>query len=75
MDYEDFLIECYRPLHTIEILTDIMETKTNEEWDFIGGTPSRESGEELLCLNFAIKLCAKYLVDKRDIELKNIDCV
>lgn len=74
MDYEDFLIESYRPLNTIRILTEIIETKTNEEWDFLGGNPEREAGEELLCFNFAINLCVKYLINKRNIELENIDC-
>ena len=63
MEYEDYLAEAYRPLKAIEVLSDIIYTKSNEDWD-IFSQMTREQGEELLSINFAINLCAKHLLRK-----------
>lgn len=34
MDYEDFLTEIYAPLKSIELLSDIIYEKSNNDWDF-----------------------------------------
>ena len=65
MDYEDFLINIYTPLRAIEIITDIIYTKCNEDWEIFDNKLKRKDSEELLALNFAINICAKYLLNKR----------
>ena len=34
MEFEDFLTEIYTPLKSIELLSDIIYKKFNEDWDF-----------------------------------------
>ena len=72
MDYEDFLSMIYIPLKSIEVLTDIIYTKCNEDWDMFTGENSRLSANELLAINFAIELCTKHLLNLRDAEIQNI---
>ena len=72
MDYEDYLAESYRPIKAIEVLSDIIYTKSNEDWN-IFSQMTREQGEELLSINFAINLCAKHLLRKRLEEVNNIN--
>jgi len=71
MDYEDYLAEIYRPLKAIEVLSDIIYIKSNEDWN-IFSQMTRENGEELLALNFAINICTKHLLNKRLEEINNI---
>ena len=71
MDYEDYLAESYRPIKAIEVLSDIIYTKSNEDWN-IFSQMTRKQGEELLALNYAIKLCAKHLLNKRQEEVNSI---
>jgi hypothetical protein len=71
MDYEDYLSVSYRPLKTIEVLSDIIYIKSNEDWN-IFSQMTRENGEELLSINYAIKLCAKDLLNQRLEEINNI---
>ena len=72
MDYEDFLSMIYIPLKSIEILTDIIYTKCNEDWDMFTGENSRLSVDELLAINFALELCVKHLLEFREKEYQNI---
>ena len=72
MEYEDYLTECYRPIKAIEVLSDIIYTKSNEDWN-IFSQMTREQGEELLSINFAINICAKHLLRKRLEEVNNIN--
>lgn len=72
MDYEDFLAYTYTPLKSIESLTNIIYEKSNNEWDLFAGNTDRKSAEELLALNFAIKLAAKYLLSLRKNEIENL---
>ena len=66
MDYEDFVACSYTPMKAIEILSDIIYFKCNEDWNIFSEKMTREKGDELLALNYAIKLCAKNLLDKRN---------
>ena len=34
MDYEDFVVTIYTPIKTIELISDIIYTKCNEDWEF-----------------------------------------
>ena len=61
MEYEDFLTEIYTPLKSIEVLSEIIYKKFNEDWDF----KTRESADELIALNFLTELCAKHLLKNR----------
>ena len=63
MDYEDYLSLTYTPVKAIEILSDIIYDKCNDEWDMFSGEENRQSAESMLALNFAIKLCTQYLFD------------
>ena len=72
MDFEDFLSEIYTPIKTIELITDIIYTKCNEDWEFFSEVQNRTQVEELLCLNFAIDLCAKKLLKQRYTEVNNL---
>ena len=71
MDYEDYLSVCYRPLKTIEVLSDIIYIKSNEDWNLFSQM-TRENGEELLAINYAIKLCARHLLNQRLEEINII---
>ena len=71
MDYEDYLSVSYRPLKAIEVLSDIIYIKSNEDWNLFSQM-TRENGEELLSINYAIKLCAKDLLNQRLEEINNI---
>ena len=55
MEYEDLLTELYTPLKNIHLISDIIYTRYNEEWDFIKNENSKKHVEELLALNFSIK--------------------
>ena len=72
MDYEDFLSMIYTPLKSIELLTDVIYTKCNEDWDMFTGENSRLNADELLAINFAVKLCAKHILEFREKEYQNI---
>ncbi len=72
MDYEDFLVEIYTPLKSIEILSEIIYDKANNDWDFLAGNTKREHFDELIALNNLIGLSAKELLKKRKIQIKNI---
>ena len=72
MEYEDYLAESYRPIKAIEVLSDIIYTKSNEDWN-IFSQMTREQGEELLSINFAINICAKHLLRKRLEEVNSIN--
>ena len=65
MDYEDYYCESFAPIKAIEMLTDIVYEKANNDWN-VFSQMSREQGNELLSLNFAINLCAKYLLNIRE---------
>ena len=69
MDYEDYLAESYIPMKAIEVLSDIIYLKCNEDWSIFSEKMTRAKGEELLALNFVIKLCADYLLNQRSKEL------
>ena len=64
MDFEDYFTFSYSPLKAIEILTDIIYYKSNDDWDIFSHI-TREHAEELLALNYAINLCAKKLLTDR----------
>ena len=68
MDYEEFLACSYTPMKAIEVLSDIIYTKCNEDWNLCTNI-QRKDRDELLALNFAIKTCAKYLLKKRNEEV------
>ncbi len=72
MDYEDFLSMIYTPLKSIELLTDVIYTKCNEDWDMFTGENSRLNADELLAINFAVKLCAKHILEFREKAYQNI---
>ncbi len=73
MDYEDFLSIIYTPLKSIELLSDIIYTKTNEDWELFNSNYKRKEMDELLALNFATKLCARYILKQRSICVDKID--
>jgi len=66
MDYEDFLSMIYLPLKSIEVLTDTIYTKCNEDWSMYTGKTARVEVDEMLAINFAIELCAKHLLNLRE---------
>lgn len=66
MDYEDYLALSYTPLKAIEVLSDTIYDKCNEEWNMFSDENNRQNAENLLAINFAIKLCTKYLCDMRN---------
>ena len=72
MDFEDYLALTYTPLKSIEILSNIIYDKCNDDWDFFSGETSRENAEELLAMNFAIRLCTKHLLNFRQECLDNL---
>ena len=71
MDYEDYLAESYTPIKAIEVLSNIIYQKCNEDWN-IFSQMTREHGEELIALNYAIKLCARHLLKVRNQEANDI---
>ena len=71
MEYEEYLIENYTPLKAIEVLSDIIYEKSNNDWS-IFSQMTREHGEELLALNYTIKLCAQHLLSIRQAEVDKI---
>lgn len=72
MDLEDYLALTYTPLKAIEILNKMVYEKCNDGWDMFSGENRRESAEELLAINFAIKLCTKHLLINRENIKSNI---
>ena len=71
MDYEDYLAESYAPIKAIEVLSDIIYDKSNNDWN-IFSEMTREHGNELLAINYAIKLCAKQLLHQRQAEINKL---
>ena len=69
MDYEDFLSEIYAPIKSIELLSDIIYTKANEDWNLLSSCSNRNDFDELMALNFLIGLCAQHLQQFRENEL------
>ena len=67
-DLEYFLNDIYTPLKTIENITDIIQWRADNEWDFLQ-PETREQGEELLCFNYAINQIVKHLLRMRQ------DCI
>lgn len=65
MELEDYLSLTYTPLKTVKTLTEIIYQKCNEDWNMFSGENQRNNTEELLAINFAIKLCADYLLKFR----------
>ena len=72
MDYEDFLVEMYTPLKSIEILSEIVYEKANNDWNFLSANSKRENFEEMIALNYLIGLSAKELLKNRKIQIDNI---
>ena len=72
MDYEDYLACSFTPMKAIEILSDIIYSKSNEDWNLLSEKMTREQFHELLALNYSIKLCAKHLLYHRQKEVENI---
>ena len=66
MDFEDYYVNCYTPIKAIEILSDIIYLKCNGDWNIFSEKMTRKKGEELLALNYAIKLCARQLLNSRN---------
>ena len=64
MDFENVFTEMYTPLKLVELISDIIYKKCNEDWDILSGN-TRSDAEELLALNFAIKICANHLLKIR----------
>lgn len=65
MDYETFLSYIYTPLKSIELLSQTIYNKHNEEWDFAKNEESIKQVQELLSLTFSIKQVARYLLKLR----------
>jgi len=65
MDFEDFLTNIYTPLKSIELLTETVYLKYNEDWDFIANEESKKHVQELLSLNFSIQQVTQYLLKLR----------
>ena len=72
MEYEDFLSEIHTPIKSIKLLSDVIYTKANEDWNLLSSCSERNDFEELMALNFLIGLCTKYLLEFRQTELNNI---
>ena len=73
MDLEDFLAITYTPIKAVEILTNIIYEKSNNDWGLYSCGNRREEMEELLAINFAIKLCARYLLKIRHENLLELN--
>ena len=71
MEHEDYLSRIYTPLKSIELLSDIIYTKYNEDWCMFS-EHYRKDSEELLALNYMINICAKHLLKQRQIEVDNL---
>jgi hypothetical protein len=65
MEYEDFVCEIYKPLKAIEILSDIIYFKANEDWNLLGNNTPRNDFDELMALNYLINLAVKELLNMR----------
>ena len=65
MDFEDFVACSYTPIKAIEVLSDIIYYKSNDDWNLYSQM-TRQDGDELLAVNYAIKLCAKNLLHTRN---------
>ena len=72
MDYEDFLTEVYIPIKSIELLSNIIYDKANNDWDFLGKDTQRENFDELISLNYLVGLSAKELLKLRQTQVNNI---
>ena len=66
MDYENDYCMSYSLIRAIETLSDLIYVKCNENWDIFSGKISRNNAEELLAINYAIKLCIKELIELRN---------
>lgn len=73
MDYESFLSYIYTPLKSLELLSNTIYNKYNEEWEFIENEKSRKHVQELLSLNFSIKQVTKYLLKLREESIKSFN--
>ena len=73
MDYESFLSYIHTPLKSIELLSNTIYYKYNEEWDFIKNEESRKHIQELLSLTFSIKLAARYLLNLKEESVNSLD--
>lgn len=71
MDFEDYLTVTYTPIKAIEVLSDVIYVKSNEDWN-VFSQMTRAQGEELLALNYTIKLCVKRLLELRKTEIDRI---
>ena len=72
MDYEDFLTEVYIPIKSIELLSNIIYDKANNDWDFLREDTQRENFDELIALNYLVGLSAKELLKLRQTQIDNI---
>ena len=72
MDYEDFLTEVYIPIKSIELLSNIIYEKANNDWDFLRKDTQRENFDELIALNYLVGLSAKELLKLRQTQIDNI---
>ena len=72
MDYEDFLTEVYIPIKSIELLSNIIYDKANNDWDFLRKDTQRENFDELIALNYLVGLSAKELLKLRQTQIDNI---
>lgn len=73
MDYESFLSYIYTPLKSLELLSNTIYNKYNDEWEFIENEKSRKHVQELLSLNFSIKQVTKYLLKLREEGIKSFN--
>ncbi len=72
MDCESYLSEMYSTIKAIELLSDIIYTKSNEDWNLYRKI-DRKDADELLALNSAIALCAKELLQTRKLAVNQIN--
>ena len=72
MEYEDFLSEIYSPIYSIKVLSDIIYTKINEEWNFCDKNTPKKDLEELLSRNLLTAMCAEYLLNLIKQSLDNL---
>ena len=72
MDYEDFLVEIYTPLKSIELLSSIIYEKANNDWDFLTNKTNRNDFDELIAINYLIGLSARDLLKNRKTRIDSI---
>lgn len=72
MDCESYLSEMYSTMKAIELLSDIIYTKSNEDWNLYCKM-DRKDADELLALNSAISICIKELLQKRKLAVNKIN--